>query len=331
LNILFRTAGGSARGKQLGLGHIFRCISLAKKFQKHNIYFLIEDYGKAKKIIKENGFKKISVMERGIKVDKESKIIKNYIKKEKIDIVIIDKFPIKRTVLKNIKKFTKVVVISDLKKIEFDVDLIINGFIGFKNKPFKNRFGTRCLIGPKYQILDKIKSKNYSQKDKKIDILASFGGYDENKIGELFLKIIGKNKHKKIKTKLILGPSTIIFSKRKLKINTQNCKIMRSTKNMLKEMSNCKYGLCSGGLTTYEFASLNIPFGIISQNHHQTITAKEWKKKGTAVNLGLINKNTHKKIEFFLDLVMNKKLKRQKKIICDGLGTKRVVNEILKL
>ena len=51
LNILFRVSGGRAPGKELGNGHIFRSMHLAHHFKKHNILFLLEDYGGSKKNI----------------------------------------------------------------------------------------------------------------------------------------------------------------------------------------------------------------------------------------------------------------------------------------
>ncbi len=60
--ILFRTSGG--KGKELGLGHIYRSINLASYFKKSNVFFLIEDYGNVKKIIQSKNFKKISLLKK---------------------------------------------------------------------------------------------------------------------------------------------------------------------------------------------------------------------------------------------------------------------------
>ena len=62
LKILFRTSGGSAISKELGFGHIFRSINLAKSLQTHQLFFLIENYGHVKDI-----FKKIIWMQHLLK------------------------------------------------------------------------------------------------------------------------------------------------------------------------------------------------------------------------------------------------------------------------
>ena len=153
---------------------------------------------------------------------------------------------------------------------------------------------------------------------------------EEKKIGEKLIRSIRKNKLN-IKVKLILGPATQ-FNREEEFSNDHNhlISIAQSTDDMLKEIQNAEFGLCSGGLTSYEFASQKIPFGIICQHSHQLSTAKEWKKKGVAENLGVVSQKTEKKIVSFLkSILVNKMLK--KKNLVDGMGAKRVVSEIFGL
>ena len=108
---------------------------------------------------------------------------------------------------------------------------------------------------------------------------------------------------------------------------------MDNSNNMFKEMSNVKYGICSGGITSYEFAMLNIPFAIICQVKHQLITAKEWEKKRSGINFGLAEKISEKQIEEFLEeIVMNKRKKTIKKnSLSNQKGIKLITQEILSL
>ena len=69
---------------------------------------------------------------------------------------------------------------------------------------------------------------------------------------------------------------------------------------MCLEIKQARFGLCSGGLTTYEFNSAKTPYAIICDEKHQLITAKEWEKQEIAVNLGLSKLIKPKEIEKFL-------------------------------
>ena len=332
-NILIRTGGGRAKEKELGLGHIYRVINLAKELKNSKIYFSLEDFGGAKEILQKNGFNKIETIMNKIKTEQDFKNTKLQIKKWKIDIVIIDRYKISKLYIKKLSKIIKVIIISDLLDLNFKADLVVNGFIGFKNQIIKNKLNSKCMIGPNFQILNKQFSKINKKNIKKWDLLISFGGYDEKNIIEVVLKILPYYLNK-LKIKIILGP----VAKKNSKLNNlqkkypKNLKIKNSTKNMAKEMSETKYGLCTGGLSTYEFSCMKIPIGIISDDNHQMITAKQWQKLGFARNLGIMNKNSEYKIRTFVDEVYEGKiLSPNRKKIVDGLGSKRVANEILKM
>ena len=113
-NILIRTGGGRAKGKELGLGHIYRTINLAKELKYNKIYFSLEDFGGAKEILQKNGFNKIETVMNKIKTEQDFKNTKLQIEKWKIDIVIIDRYKISKLYVKKLSKIIKVVIISDL-------------------------------------------------------------------------------------------------------------------------------------------------------------------------------------------------------------------------
>ena len=333
LRILFRTSGGKASGKELGLGHIFRCIHLANKLRSNMIYFLIEDYGNVKKILKEKHFKNIILQNPNIDLISDIKKTKEIINKNKIDIVIVDKYKTKKKFLHEIRKISKLVFISDLNNNEYPADVLINGFIGLRNQITTNKYGAKCFLGPKYQILDDKYAKNSSIKKKKWTLLATFGGYDEHNLSELLCNILSKYDDK-IKTRLILGPSTsksdvLLMLQKK---HAKSISIISHTNNMQKEILNSKFGICSGGITSYEFAIMKIPFSIVCQYKHQMITAKQWHKYKLAKNLGFPSKSLPKKIDNFLKEILENKfhIDSDQRII-DGFGTRRVAKEILSL
>ena len=97
MKILFRTSGGSAPNKELGTGHIFRTINLAKQFANHKKIFLVEDYGGVKKILQNNNISNIEFLKSDISVNEDYEKTLKIIKKEKIDLIIIDKIYTSKT------------------------------------------------------------------------------------------------------------------------------------------------------------------------------------------------------------------------------------------
>jgi len=334
LNILIRTSGGRAPKEELGMGHVYRCLNLVSSLKFNTINFLLEDYGDAKKVIKLRGFRNIKVLKKGINLKEDIKITKNFIQKKKIDLVIVDKYHVKTQYLKEIKKITKLVVIADLYNINFPADLVVNGFIGFKNTIKKNSLGSKCLLGPRYQIINKKFSEKLKKSKPKYDLLITVGGFDEKNIIDVFLKSVLPY-ISQIKIKIIMGPTgkksklTRILEKQ----YPTHLKIIKSTKNMNKEISSARYGICSGGITSYEFASMKKLFAIICHVRHQLSTATEWEKKGIAMNFGIVSKNTENKIKKFLQQIIrrNEPYKMKNRNFVDGKGSMRVSQEILKI
>jgi len=327
--ILFRTSGGRIPKKELGLGHIFRCINLCDQLQSHEIQFLIEDYGSVSSLLKEYGFKKIFNLTPGICENIDIRKTSEYILKNNIDLLIVDKYGLTNKYIQELKKIIKVIVISDLKNISYSADLVINGFIGYDNKIIQNRFQTKCLLGPKYQILNKQYEKPQNYK-KKYDLLITLGGFDAHNLLEIILDKITKYE-KKIKIKIILGHATKkTYKISKFEKKYDHIDIIDKTDDMKKEISSTKFGICAGGITTYEFATLRIPFAIVCQYKHQIITAKEWHKRKIAKNLGFIQ-DDGKKIDIFLNQLIQNKIILHPSRLVDGLGSKRIVKQILKI
>jgi len=332
LKILIRTSGGSAKKKELGFGHIFRSINLSKMISDNEIFFLIEDHGGVKSVLQKNKIRNSIFLPKNLNLNKDIMITKKILNEKKIDILIVDKYNINIKFFKGISNEVKIVYISDLKKIQFPVDLVINGFIGFKNKVSRNKYNAKCLIGPKYQIINEKFVLNKLEK-RPINLLVTFGGFDENGLIELVIKR-WLNMKEKFKMKIILGPGTkeSKFIQNNKKKYSKLLIIQKETTKMYSEMSKTKFGLCSGGITSYEFAIMNIPFGIICMTDHQRLTANEWQKKNVAKNLGVYNLRLAKKVDNFLKLILTDKLSLKKsRQIINQHGIKTIQKEIIKL
>jgi len=327
-SILFRTAGGSALNKELGLGHVFRCINLAKSLKGNKIKFLIEDYGSVKKILNINRFSDISILKSGITLDDDINSTLKIIKKEQIDMIIVDKYKTSQRYTSELKKKLPVTYISDLNITKHPCHLLVNGFIGYENNII-DKTNQRLLLGPKFQIIDS-RFLQPKKKQKKIDVLATFGGSDESRILEYFLESL-QHVSKKLKIKCILGPSR--KNSKNIQLLKQNLhhkvSIISQTNNMKKEIEDCRFGLCSGGVTSYEFAALKIPFAIIGQNNHQLITSKEWAKRKVSINIGLPNKKNKSRLIRLLEKISQQEIpKLSKQNLVDGKASQRVVRNI---
>jgi spore coat polysaccharide biosynthesis predicted glycosyltransferase SpsG len=280
----------------------------------------------------EKGFSNISKISLEPDLDTDYKKTRRLINSKEIDLVIVDRYKIKNSYIRNLKKNIKTIVISDLKKIDYDADLVINGFIGFKNMKTINRYGATCLIGPKYQILNKKYEREIKHVRKKYFFLVTLGGFDEKKIIDIVCNQLIKYIDE-IKVKIILGPATrkTNFIKNLESNNYKNFEVVSKVDSLEKEISKTKFGICAGGITSYEFASLGVPTIILCQYKHQLLTAKEWEKNNVGLNLGMpditFEDNFQKIVRKILD---GKIVIKSNQALVDGKGLSRVSKEILK-
>ena len=329
-SLLFRSAGGSTLNRELGLGHVFRCINLAKSLKGNKIKFLIEDYGSVKKILNDNGLSDITVLKSGISLNDDITSTLKIIKKEQIQMLIVDKYKTNPHYTSEIKKKLPVTYISDLNVIKYPCHLFVNGFIGFENNII-DKTNQRILLGPKFQIINS-KFLQPKKKKKKFDVLATFGGSDDSGVLEYFLESL-QFVSKKLKIKCILGPSTKNSKKiEPTKVNHHQITIIPHTNNMKKEIDDCTFGFCSGGITSYEFAALRTPFAIIAQNKHQLKTSNEWTKRKVSISIGLPNKKNQHRLFHLLEKISQGEIpKFSKQNFVDGKGAQRVVKNIERI
>ena len=92
-----------------------------------------------------------------------------------------------------------------------------------------------------------------------------------------------------------------------------------------------KVGIIGGGISTYEFARLKIPFGIICQYRHQIITSREWAKKNIAENLGMFNFELNTKTKSFLEKIDQDRLRLKTMKKTEFSDSRKILSEILRL
>jgi len=174
--ILFYTEGGH----YLGLGNIFRSLSLAKELRKKQpveIAFLTSSEQYARDIIAKAGFPVIGVESKDEVLPKAIEV--------RPDVLVIDYLNISEEFVKAVKENgTKVAIVGNDNDANHHADIVVNAIIGtgFKNRSFTDEYGTLNLWGPKYLVLrDEFESirGSYRYTGKLKNVVLLFGGSDQ--------------------------------------------------------------------------------------------------------------------------------------------------------
>lgn len=278
---------------EMGMGHVYRSISLAnelKNFNVRDIVFLTKSDDDVIKKIAKNNFEVI-------KCNDNNHIIYN-IKNIKPDVVIIDDLGIEENFAKNIRNLCKKLLFFDnLNSLSNKyADVVVNAIVRsrLKNlKYFDEENKTLYFYGPKYLILRdefyRVKKEilRKDEKRKMENILIAFGGSDPSNLTcKVLEKLLSKDKNFSIN--IVLGP--IFQYENELndllkKHNGNRIKIYKNINNMAELMRDNDLVITSPGMTMFEALFLEIPVVVLYQNELQRECYDDYLKKISKTHL----------------------------------------------
>ena len=297
---------GFGKKRELGTGHLIRCLNIIKFLKKKNNIKNIglaincdKNKNEAKKII--NSFdKKIKT------IFFKSKFLANQLNKLSSKLLIVDTLSkLKNSEILDLKKKNKkIILLDDTNFMSSYYDLKINSLLWTKKiRNKKNYHGYEYNIIPSY--FEKKKSKEINNK-----IFIFFGGYDMKNYTVKISNFLSKKKFSKF---------NFFFQTKYKKIikNRDNFKYYNQ-KNFYKHFYSAKIIICSGSLIMFDSIYLNKIAICKAQYKHQSLNIKR------LVKLGLVKKLYFNKIF----KVFNKIMKSKKQNILTDKKIKFTLNRI---
>ena len=261
-------------GLKLGLGHIYRTLSLANQLKKYaNIKFLTTSGDIEISKIRENDFEFF----RGENIAE----IENQLNSNKPQIVIIDKLDVEESFCRDIKQSfnPKIVIFGNTSSANKYADVVINAIIGtdYKNESFFDKNAeTLYLKGPKYLVLrdEFYEHKNlYKFKNDLKRILLIFGGSDQaNLTSKVLNKLLSMDYDFKID--VVLGAKFGFYSELNQVIDKHGRKkekvnIYKDVNTISELMLNSDLIITSPGTTMFESFCIGTPTIAFYQNPYQ--------------------------------------------------------------
>jgi len=271
-SIVFRVEGNA----EIGLGHVYRCMTLTDRMIDHDITFVI---------------RRTSRIGINLLKSKFHKVVSFTAPKEEIkaiascapDIVINDILDTKVSYIKALKTLgCKVVNFEDQGAGRTQADVVINAMYKTVDA------GPNELNGPEYACL---RDEFYSTKAVRIredvkNVLILFGGVDPSRLTEKTVKWMDRVNFDGQIT-VITGPGYRHASELgRLCAMRKHVRIIRDTKIISKYMSIADLAVTSAGRTVFELAYLGVPMIVMGQNKRELTHVVSSESKGI-VNLGL--------------------------------------------
>ena len=272
--IVFRVEGN----KEIGLGHIYRCLTLADSMLDHTIFFAISTNSQI-------GIEKINshfypLIEFEPGHSNEIKAIDSF----SPDIVVND---ILDTDIEHIRLLKergyRVINFEDQGDGKKEADAVINAMYDERSAG-KDK---HVFVGHDYVCLrdEFYVAKPITVKDQVNNILLLFGGTDPSNLTETVLLWLHKIRND-VKLTVVTGPGYMHLDKLTSDIKGINATIVSNTKVITKYMEKADIAITSGGRTVFELASLGIPMIVINQNERESHHVFAQNELGV-INLGL--------------------------------------------
>ena len=318
-------------GKDIGFGHIMRCIALADAF---------EEKGMESRLIV-NGDKTVNSILRGKKY-----VIFNWIEDQKRllrllrsqSIVIIDSYLAGVGLYRKISKSVKTsVYIDDNNRIKYPRGIVLNGNIYAKSLKYEKTKNITYLLGVDYIPLRKafweIPARRVRKKIR--NVMISFGGNDARNMTVRVLRIL-KEAYPLLRKNAVIGRAFTNISKiDKERDKNTNLIFYPDSKKMKELMLKSDVTVSSGGQTLYELARIGVPTIAISVVDNQLSNVKRWEEKGFVKYAGQHNqRNISKNIKHLMKDMESLRVRKIKskagRKLVSGRGAQRVVKEVMR-
>jgi len=277
---------------KIGMGHIYRALSLAHEITDHEIIFVCNENDK---------LAVSAIASKDYKVISSSNILKNILEIQP-NLVINDILNTNKNFISTLKQNNiKVVNFEDLGEGVKYADLVFNELYDIPVLDYKN-----ILWGKDWYFLrDEFENANQNKfRDNVKNILITFGGTDQH---NLTLKTLKNITDSNIKIKVICGGGYLYRDELDVYVKKfSNIEVIYQTGAISKKMENVDFAITSNGRTVYELAHMHIPSIVISQ-HKREDTHKFSILENGFINLGVVTNDIEENIKNYVDKLLNDK------------------------
>lgn len=292
-NILIRVEGYS----EIGLGHVYRGLSLAYSLMDHNVTFVTSS--KSDLAIKklEDSFIKYEVIQ-------EEHQLEEIIAKYDVDIVINDILNTSISYMEYLSQFSvRVVNFEDVGPGSALADAVINDLYAPQNTDSKYYWGSKY-----YLLRDEFLISKPSEFNEEVNnVFVIFGGVDPSNLTKKVLAAFEQiNTNEDVEFTVVVGPGYAEFEKIQdiAENSALNISVFKDVNNMAEMMKRSDIAISSQGRTMLELASMNVPTILMAQNERELTHEFGYLSNGF-INLGLGEAIDSSSIALTLEWLMN--------------------------
>ncbi|MFA6145475.1 MAG: UDP-2,4-diacetamido-2,4,6-trideoxy-beta-L-altropyranose hydrolase [Sulfurimonas sp.] len=258
MNLLFRADSSS----QIGLGHIIRDLVLAQRYPDANITFSCQD-------LSGHIMNKIPYPVHILTSNDPEELIE-FIKTQKIEMVIFDHYDIDEVFEKQVKEETGIIVMSlDDTYEKHYCDILLNHNISADQNRYSSLVPPHCelLCGSDYTLIrDEFKNEKNVQREKIYDIFIAMGGADTANITTEILKTLGEG----LSVCVVTTTSNAHLNELENYVNEKkNITLHINSNEVAKLLHQSRFAIITPSVMVHEVLFMEIPFVAIKTAENQ--------------------------------------------------------------
>ena len=315
LKLVFRTYGG----KNIGLGHLARCVSLAKALGEFDITFIINE--EAVDYVK-NFIKSAQVISKETFDSEDHYIVRNL----KPDIIVIDTYHADFEYIRDLRQFGKVVIFDDNGEHNpITADVVINGNLHANDIDYQLVYSkSLLLLGTRFLVMKPEYWHYKPQFDiKKDGILVTTGGADRYNLLQKFFESL---RELDLVKRFVIGPyfSSDLF----FRSEEKNTEFIHHPKSLKSLIEKSKLAISPASTTVYEILFLRRNLVVYYYADNQRLLERKLRSIGIS-SLGYFKEIDWEHIDKVVLQEYNSDL-RLKESLIDGKGVFRVKEYLMK-
>lgn len=323
-------------GPEIGYGHLIRSNALAEELltRGHTVTVATTTPDSAQAVFADT----VDIVDLPLRGDPEPFV--EWLDTATPDIVFTDAYPVDTAYQQVVRERVPLAVLQDDARHAVCADLFINGNLYAPDieYEFVSQESRECL-STDYLLLRQDISRQITRKApfsaSPESLIVLMGGSDVRNNTTNIIKAIEKSNYSEQVT-VVMGPGcdNIELIEKNAKISTQQIDCVQDPNNLANRMFSADIAITSTGTTVYELLGLQTPFIGIPQIENQVTIGESLEKRNLANILqkqapidnvaGALN-------GFIQNINFRRRIHRIGPNIVDGLGVKRVADEVIEL
>lgn len=325
----------------IGMGHLMRCMSIAKALQKQGAESIfVTACREAAAFLEDRGFANKLLDADYRDMEAELPLLKPLLEKEKFSLFLADSYQITQGYLDAVRAYCPVVYLDDMGTNHLTADGLINYNITGKNMGYSEWCpkDMKLILGAEFApVKEQFVQTPYEVREKVCGILITMGGSDTlniaGRLGEQLLKILPPD----IELDIICGRfNPHLETLQEMQAKDSRIHILVDVQDMWNKMAAADIAVSAAGSTMYELSTMGVPTVCCYYVENQRRIAECFAEQVQMVNAGdfsadsetVCKKMTEEIIKLVNSCEAREALSKRMKSVTDGRGAEHMAEAL---